>query len=303
MMRFFGHRPFPPRGEREGGFIIIAVLWILAALATLASIYAVYAGNTAVAARISGDRLQSDALIDAGLELTALQLLGRSKDEPLSTGDFRFRLSGGEVEAAFRSDGGLIDLNDAPKELLAGLFTTLGAKDDDAASYADRIVGWRTKNTNATQNKELDAYKDAGLKYPPRQSPFQNVAELRFVLGLPPAIVDAATPFVTIYNGMAQIDVSVAPPEVIQSIPKLSPDIVKTVIDQRGALDEKALESLLGPAKDSVSLEPRKAARVNLKIRLSDGRHVNAEVVISVNEKDTKPYYILAWRDDFDGVS
>ena len=35
------------------GFIIVAVLWILAALAALTAVYAVYVGNTAMAARVS----------------------------------------------------------------------------------------------------------------------------------------------------------------------------------------------------------------------------------------------------------
>ena len=77
------------RGER--GFIIVAVLSILLALAVLASAYALYTSNTAAAARASSDRLQADALITAGLELTTLRLLGRTTDDPRSSGDFQFQ--------------------------------------------------------------------------------------------------------------------------------------------------------------------------------------------------------------------
>ncbi|VTZ51411.1 putative general secretion pathway protein K [Methylocella tundrae] len=291
-----------PREQGEAGFIIVAVLWIIAALATFASCYAIYVGNSALAARVSSDRLQSDALISAGLELTALQLTGRTPDDPRPTGDFRFQLAGANVAVNFRTEGARVDLNAATKELLAGLFETLGAKPSDAAYYADRIIGWRKKNEGAGQNKEADAYKDAGLKYLPRQSPFQNVAELRFVLGLPPELVESAMPFLTIYNGIPQIDVMAAPPEVIQSLPHMTPDLAKTLLDTRRTSDPKAILSQLGQAKDSVSLDPRKANRVNMAIRLKDGRRVNAEAVILQNDKDTEPYAILAWSDDFDGV-
>ena len=224
------------RGER--GFIIVAVLWILLALAVLASAYALYTSNTAAAARASSDRLQADALITAGLELTTLRLLGRTTDDPRSSGDFQFHMGGADIAVRFRSEGARIDLNEATKELLAGLFATLGAKTDEAASYADRIIGWRTKN-KTPQNKEADAYADAGLKYAPRQAPFENVAELRFVLGIPPKLVEAAMPFVTIFNGLPQIDVMAAPPEVVSSLPGIDPDVVNAILTRRGAQDPK----------------------------------------------------------------
>jgi general secretion pathway protein K len=287
-------------GER--GFIIVAVLWILMALAALASAFSLYASNSAVAARLSSDRLQADALISAGLELTALRLFDRSEDDPRSLGEFQFQMGGADVALRFRSEGARIDLNAAPKELLAGLFTTLGAKSDDAALYADRVIGWRKKNEGTAQNKELDAYKDAGLKYGPRQSPFQNIAELRFVLGIPPDLVEKAMPFVTIFNGLPQIDAIAAPPEVIAALPHIDPDIVKAVLDRRGREDPKSILSLLGRAKDNVSFEPRKATRVNLAISFKAGRRVAAEAVILIIDKDTEPYRILAWRDDFDGA-
>lgn len=287
------------RGER--GFIIVAVLWILIALAALTSAFAVYAGNSAVAARLGGDRLQADALTSAGLELAALRLLAESADNPRSSGEFQFQMGGATVVTRFRSEGGRVDLNAAPKELLAGLFTTLGAKPDDAGAYADRIIGWR-KKPEGPQNKEADLYKDAGLKYLPRQSPFQNIAELRFVLGIPPDMVAAATPFVTLFNGSPQIDVLTAPPEVLESLPHIQPDTAKAILDRRGTDDPKAILSLLGPAADSVSIEPRKAARVNVAIALKGRRRVNVETVILVGEKDNDPYRVLAWGDDFDGA-
>jgi general secretion pathway protein K len=63
-------QPVGPRSD--GGFILIAVLWLLAALATLASIYSAYAINSAVTARIPDDRLVVEAAIRAGVELAAI---------------------------------------------------------------------------------------------------------------------------------------------------------------------------------------------------------------------------------------
>src|SRR5579859_4095968 len=61
-----------PQSER--GFIIVAVLWMLAALAALASVYSIYASNTAMASHVEDDRLQAEASLKAGVELAAAQL-------------------------------------------------------------------------------------------------------------------------------------------------------------------------------------------------------------------------------------
>ena len=63
-----------PNSSACDGFIIVAVLWILVALATLASIYSIYINNSALALSGMDDGLQAEALVSAGLELTAFRL-------------------------------------------------------------------------------------------------------------------------------------------------------------------------------------------------------------------------------------
>src|SRR5438874_1464725 len=133
-------RPEHKNAPATGGFIIVAVLWILAALAALVSVYTVYVANTAMAARVYDSRLQSEALIAAGLELTAYRLIGFEDASRPTSGTFDFQLGRSHVGVAFRSEGARIDLNLAPKALLSGLCVVLGAKPDEADSYADRII-------------------------------------------------------------------------------------------------------------------------------------------------------------------
>src|SRR5215471_12278909 len=83
------------RGSRErkpDGFVIVAVLWILGALATLASIYAVYIIDTATAGRVQDDRVQAEAVISAGLELTAMQVTAKPGGIRPDNGGFDFRM-------------------------------------------------------------------------------------------------------------------------------------------------------------------------------------------------------------------
>ncbi len=196
----------------EHGFVIVAVLWILAALAALVMIFSAYLSNSAQALAVSDTGLRAEALVSASLELTAYQLaLAGDKARPLQ-GSFQFRLGEADVLVSFVSEAARIDLNLAPKELLAGLLSALGADQEDAKQYADRIVGWRTPPKPNSAADEVSLYRAAGLGYSPRQAPFAHVNELALVVGLPRALVDRALPFVTVFSGLTKINALVAPP-------------------------------------------------------------------------------------------
>jgi type II secretory pathway component PulK len=371
-------RALKAKGER--GFILIAVLWVLAALSILASTYLVYVDNAAFATQVNDDRLRIGNAISTGLELTAFKLLAAPEDARPPRGSFTVRLARSTINLSFQSESARIDLNAAPKGLLAGLFTVVGVSPSNAATYADRIVGWRTKaagtGPNAAQgaagqgaagqgaagqgaagqgaagqgnagqdtsgqdtsgldnagqnnagqnnagqdsgdqnsvgqntldpNKEVEAYKEAGYPYAPRQAPFENVLELPLVLGIPPHIVERVLPLVTVFSGSAQIDVRVASPEVLSALPNVTPEEVQKVLAQRaseplsGKDSGKDLLQLLGSARASANASPNPAARVVMQIRLDNGRMARAEAVILVSQDADEPYRILSWRDDTD---
>ena len=283
----------------SSGFILVVVLWILAALAALASTYSVYAINAALATQVDDDRLRIKNAISTGVELAAYKLLADDKPQ----GAFTVRLAHSSVKVTFASESARVDLNAAPKALLAGVFTAVGVTSSDAANFAERIVGWRKKADADGQNTEAEAYKEAGYEYAPRQGPFQNTLELRLVLGIPPYIVERVLPLVTVYSGVAQIDVRVAPPEVLSALPNVTPDQLQRVLVQRkrNPTDGQAMLSLLGSAGASADAKANPAARVQAQIRLDNGRSAGAEVVIFVLKDDDQPYRVLSWRDDMDG--
>lgn len=91
----------------EQGFIIVAVLWILAALAALATIFAIYLSNTAQALAVSDTAVEAEGLVSASVELTAYQLLLSKPNERAADGSFQFRLGHGDVVVSFVSEGGV----------------------------------------------------------------------------------------------------------------------------------------------------------------------------------------------------
>jgi general secretion pathway protein K len=287
----------------DSGFVLVAVLWIVAALATLASVYSVYAVNTAAASHVADDRLQAEAAIRGGVELAVFQVLAAPESARPTHGAFDAQIGQTKVSVRYASEGGRIDLNAAPKEMLAGLFSAIGVGDAAAASDADRVIGWRTKATPNAENPEAAMYKTAGLRYPPRQAPFANTLELNLVLGLPPPIVERILPDVTVFSGKAQVDLVNAAPETLAALPGMTPDILHKVLQARAANpdDSKSLKELLGPTGERVTTDAFKTLRAAIRVDLEHGRRIQAEVVFRLADKGDEPYDIVFWRDDFDG--
>jgi general secretion pathway protein K len=309
----------------EAGFVLIAVLWILAALATLASIYSSYTVNTAAASRVADDRVQAEASIRAGVEMAVFRQLALPEKARLARGGFDMRVGRTGVAVRFRSEAARIDLNAAPADLLAGLFTAVGVDSSRAETFAERIVGWRTKAAASAANvagadgkddkasKEDQLYSEQHMPYPPRHAPFDNALELSLLPGVSLAVVERVLPFVTVFSGHPEVDVSSADPTVLSAFPEMTPQILGAVLNARvsDTGDGRALLELLGPAKARATTDPSKAFRASIAVEFDNGRRVHAEVVFRLKDRGGKdqaakdqgdePYDLLYWRDDFDG--
>jgi general secretion pathway protein K len=313
-------QPGQAEQSSEAGFIIIAVLWILMALAALATIFSVYLANSARALGATDISIERDALVSASLELTAYRLLSIDQKDRPSQGSFSFRMDNADALVTFTSEAAWVDLNQAPKEMLAGLFEVLGVEQKTAGDLAERVVGWRTKSKPNTANDESALYLAAGLNYTPKGAPFAHVNELSLVLGATPAIVEQVLPFVTVFSKSADIDVLVAPPEVVAALPGMTPEALNDFLKQRSSLphDQKAIAAALGPAKAAATLPDNKTYRVRTMLRFDNGRQVASEAVIvlaGVGGKNSaknvqsavKPdgkdaYSILFWRDQTEAI-
>lgn len=284
------------RNSQDRGFIIVAVLWILAALATLVMIYSLYARETAVNFVVHDERLQAQALALSGLELAAYQLTAQSK-QPL-TGNFSFRQGRATIAVKFRCENSLIDLNYAPKEVLAGLFVAVGVQREDALEFADRIIAWRTPLQAGASDPETQLYEAAGKEYGPRHAPFQNRNELGLVAGLPPALVERVLPYFTVYSGERQVNVLAAPPQVLAALPGLTPERLQVLLAMRGSAPYEVMTAQLGTTQSYLTVDPSRANGVTVDVGFPSGRRIRTMAVIFIMPRDSEPYRVLSWRDD-----
>jgi general secretion pathway protein K len=283
------------------GFIVVAVLWILAALSGLVLIYMTYVTNTAVVVAGSADRIQTQALVTAGVELAALQLNGLAETTRPTGGTFNARVGASRIFVTFRSEAARVDLNAAPKGLLSGLMIGLGVKPDDAAGYADRILAWRAPTELGDDDPENSFYRTSGVPYIPRHAPFPAAEELWLVRGIPPEIAERMLPFVTVFSNLASINVLDAAPQVLAALPNMTPENLQSVLSQRGdpAIDPQSLIGMAGG--EGATIAGSKAYRIAVDVELPDGRRSGAEVVILLLESGDEPYRVLSWRNASDG--
>jgi general secretion pathway protein K len=283
------------------GFIVIVVLWMLAALAALALIYLTYVTNTAVTVAVNTDRLQADALMNAGLELAAYRLTAQSEASRPTGGTFNARVGAGRVVVTFRSEAARIDLNMAPKAVLVGLMTSLGTPAADAPVYADRIVAWRSSTEPGVDNPEDSYYRTLGTPYLPRHAPFPHSDELWLVRGIPPAVIEHVLPFVTVFSNMRTVNVLDAAPQVVAALPNMTPETLQRLLRDRAdpGVNPQSLVGLAGSA--SATIEGSKAYRVTVVAEAPSHRQSSAEIVILLLESGDEPYRVLSWHNPFDG--
>src|SRR3954451_7693007 len=275
--------------RRSRGFIVVAVLWILAALSALVLIYLTFVTNTAVVVAASTERIKADLLATEGVELAAYQLTAVRAEGRPSSGTFNARIGGARVFVTFRSEAARIDLNAAPKGLLAGLMIGLGVAPSGASDYADRILAWRAPVQAGEDDPETSSYRTAGIAWAPRHAPFPLAEELWLVRGIPPAVVERMLPYVTAFSNMPSVNIADAAPQVVAALPGMTPERLEAVLVQRSdpGVDPRALQGLVGG--EGATLAASKAYRMSVVIEFDSGRRSSAEAVILLLDDGDEP--------------
>jgi general secretion pathway protein K len=183
----------------------------------------------------------------------------------------------------------------------SNLIEVLAAEEKIAREAAERIIGWRTPPKRNAANEEEALYAASGLVYSPRQSPFAHIYELSLVLGIPAELVERALPFMTVFSGSPDVDVLIAPPEIIAALPGMTPAALTDFLNQRTGLprDQSAVAAALGLARTKAPIPQSRSFRILTSLRFDNGRRTSSELVIALGDAK-EPYRVLSWQDDVD---
>jgi general secretion pathway protein K len=244
----------PSNIERESGFVLLVVLAALGLLALVAASFAQVARNHMKLASVANESAKAEALADAGVHLAILDLVAARGSQK---GSRRFALDATPVSCSIRDgsiltiavqdEAGKVDLNIASPSLLRALALGVGLSGGEAA--VDAMLDYRDQDDDRRiAGAERAEYLAAGRPNGPRNGPFQAVEELAGVLGITQADAGRLRPFVTIYSGLAAIDMNIAPQALV--------DVLARGLQQGGG--SSLLESGLG-AGELAAMEHRSA--------------------------------------------
>jgi general secretion pathway protein K len=174
------------------------------------------------------------AIADAGVTLAILSTL-----DPLpatqwqGTGEMHdLRFGTGAIRVAVQDECGKIDLNEAPPELLTGLFHTLALPETESDQLVAAIM---TRRAEALRQSTMGAETSAAAEALASQKPFLAIDELRLLPGVTSALYEKLRPFLTVYSAQAGVNPMTAPAQVLESLPGATPDVIATFLAARSA--------------------------------------------------------------------
>jgi len=242
-------------------------------------------------------------LADAGVQQGIFNLLADDGGRLwLDGGDnsHAFTLGGDRVRIEIRDEDGKIDINVAPSVILEGLFTAIGAEEDQAAMLASRVVDFRDDDSDPEQNGAEDpAYEAAGRPKGAADRPFRRIEELADILGLSDLLYQRIRPHVTIYSDAEGVDPLRASPAVLRAIPGITPEIEAAISTSATADDVDLILSSIDVEEAVDYLLPSRELLFNIRaIGISEGggRFVRDATIALDGGVDTLPFTIYTWQ-------
>jgi general secretion pathway protein K len=284
------------------GIALISVLWIAGLLAVMAASFVSSSRTEARLARNQLENAKAQALADGGVQRAVLGLL-ELEPERVWRADGRiygFALGEGEVQVSIRDEDGKIDLNEAPLELLAGLFTALGLEPEGAQALAERIGDFRDPDHDPLPlGAEDPAYVAAGLADGAADRPFVNEAELVQVLGMTEDLYRRIQPHVTVHAVADGFDPTRATRAVLEALPGITPAVVERLLagdpfdDPLEAIDDDEVLAQI----DLYWLPSREAVfTIRAEARTHGGGRFVREAVVELDGSPQRPFLVHAWR-------
>ena len=278
---------------RQDGSVTILVLWgvaivfaLLAAAGVTTRTEVLIAHNALAAARVR-------EAADGGTQLGLARLLARRAESRMLFDGKRELWRDGDVTVAIsiQDEAGKIDLNQAPFDLLQGLFEAVGRPEAEAMLLACRIVEHRGGAPCQTPEGDQPAARRPAL--------FAAPEELAALPGVGDRLYAEVADFVTVASGATAIDPAVAPRTVLLALPGATAALVDAFLAVRESQQELEPESIgfeALPGYAYLMASPLRDFTVSAVATARDGARYRADLQVRLTGQAIRPYEILAWR-------
>jgi len=304
-------RSSPVRGRRsQSGVALVLVLWVLVLMTSIAGALTLTQRTDVALSTALLDRVRAHAVAEAAVHYAVAQLLqqpasssglGEEYDDHVWRADGvprAWELAGMKVEVTMGDESARIDLNAAPSELLEGLMRAAGLPGGEAAALRDAILDWRDPDDAEQLNGAEDRdYYAAGRPVGAKDGIFDDVSELRLVLGMTPELYAVLEPALTVYSRESTVNPLFASPLVLLAVPGMTEDTVADYLQLRDQRQAGAFATL--PAGDGASglfnLKVGPVYRIRAEVLLApDGARVAEEAVVRIGV-GLQGFQLLAW--------
>lgn len=272
--------------HRQRGIALLMVLWVLILLGLVAASFLRETRLGTNLARNITENAKAEALAEAGIQRAMVGLLDPDPATRWRTDGTRYEFAFGDgmVVVRIESEGGKVDLNNAPAPILLALLEGAGVDSERAHALADAIHDFRdVDHERRAAGAEDPDYVAAGLEAGSKDAPFDDTEELMQVLGMTREIHAALSPHVTIYSRRSSIDLLTAPEVVLRAIANLKPEQLAAILADRanGARLDR------GQA-DVVTVRAQAVTR--------GGGTFIREAVLRQSTEPEQPFTIVDWR-------
>ncbi len=286
----------------QRGFALLLVIWVLALLALIAAGVAADTSSETVIARNRLDIASARDAADSGVMLAILGLLDPDPTKTLPADGRRttFHIGNGTIVVSIADEGGKIDLNAAPNDLIAGLADELGI---DAADRDALLAGIAARRESFTKVAGaavvavpiIGGFGDAD----PGGLGLQAFADASEILSLPGLSHDAAArllPYLTVYSQHATLNPLTATHEALMAVPGISPEEVDFFLAARYQTETNVEKPALSGVDRYVGTMPLRAVTITARARAGTASFTREAVVLVSGNLPLRPYRILRWQ-------
>jgi general secretion pathway protein K len=277
--------------DSQRGSALLVVLLMLGLIAVLASVVARSVSGAALTLGAARMAWQSEADLQAGVELGAATILSLGED--MRSAEASIELADRRIDVRVTNERARIDLNAASAPVLARLLEASGVLASEAAAIADGVIEWRAGPEPPPAMALLKEWR------PVAASRFIHPAQLASVLGFPASLAKAVLPLVTVASGSARVDAFIASGPVLKALPGSSAASIDAFLKARdGNSGRETATLLLGVEKTLLTDDPAPGWRIEVRTRARDGRVRRGEAVIAILAGESEPYRVLYVMDE-----
>lgn len=291
-------------GGPEQGFALLLVIWVLALIAVLAAIVAADSSGEAVIARNRLDRAQARALADSGVTLGILRLFDPKPATrwPADGRAQHLRYAGGSITVSLQDEGGKIDLNRAPLDLIGGLAAELRIEPKARSALLSGIEARR--RAFAAERRAAPPPPRGRIYFRVRthyaniaDQAFADISELRLLPGVSRDAYERLRPYVTVYSQRPTINPLTASRTTLLAVPGISPQDVEFYLQARDQTASSIEKPALSGVDRYVQVAPLRVVTITARAVTAAGAVFTRQAVVSISGNlPSGPYQILSWR-------